>query len=111
MQSFGSPSASLGPCWGRTQQKSSGRLFRRFNRDNDLYQWEVLIIALPDTLYEGGVFRARLTFPKDYPLWPPKMKFITEIQHPNVDKHGDVCFSILHKSGEDKYGYEKPEEC
>ena len=39
------------------------------------------------------------------------MKFITKIQHPNVDKHGDVCFSALHKSGEDKYGYEKPEEC
>lgn len=62
--------------------------------DNDLYRWEVLIIGPPDTLYEGGVFKAHLTFPKDYPLRPPKMKFITEIWHPN----------------EDKYGYEKPEE-
>lgn len=32
---------------------------------------------------EGGVFKAHLTFPKDYPLRPPKMKFITEIWHPN----------------------------
>ncbi|KAH0511472.1 Rabankyrin-5 [Microtus ochrogaster] len=38
------------------------------------------------------------------------MKFITEIWHPNVDKNGDVCISILHEPGEDKYGYEKPEE-
>ncbi|XP_051847498.1 ubiquitin-conjugating enzyme E2 G1 [Antechinus flavipes] len=78
--------------------------------DNDLYRWEVLIIGPPDTLYEGGVFKAHLTFPKDYPLRPPKMKFITEIWHPNVDKNGDVCISILHEPGEDKYGYEKPEE-
>ncbi|KAG5837581.1 hypothetical protein ANANG_G00240850 [Anguilla anguilla] len=78
--------------------------------DNDLYRWEVLIIGPPDTLYEGGVFKAHLTFPKDYPLRPPKMKFITEIWHPNVDKSGDVCISILHEPGEDKYGYEKPEE-
>uniref|UniRef100_A0AAX7TL24 Ubiquitin-conjugating enzyme E2 G1 n=1 Tax=Astatotilapia calliptera TaxID=8154 RepID=A0AAX7TL24_ASTCA len=78
--------------------------------DSDLYRWEVLIIGPPDTLYEGGVFKAHLTFPKDYPLRPPKMKFITDIWHPNVDKNGDVCISILHEPGEDKYGYEKPEE-
>lgn len=27
-----------------------------------------------------------------------------------VAKNGDVCISILHEPGEDKYGYEKPEE-
>ncbi len=27
-----------------------------------------------------------------------------------VDKNGDVCISILHEPGEDKWGYEKPEE-
>ncbi|KAF3813428.1 hypothetical protein GH733_018581 [Mirounga leonina] len=27
-----------------------------------------------------------------------------------IDKNGDVCISILHEPGEDKYGYEKPEE-
>ncbi|KAM7067408.1 ubiquitin-conjugating enzyme E2 G1 isoform 2-T2 [Molossus nigricans] len=60
--------------------------------DNDLYRWEVLIIGPPDTLYEGGVFKAHLTFPKDYPLRPPKMKFITEIWHPN----GFWQFFLLH---------------
>lgn len=38
---------------------------------------------------EGGVFKAHLTFPKDYPLRPPKMKFITEIWHPN-GKYGII---------------------
>ena len=27
-----------------------------------------------------------------------------------MSKEGDVCISILHEPGEDKYGYEKPEE-
>lgn len=78
--------------------------------DNDIYKWEVLLIGPQDTLFEGGFFKVHLTFPSDYPLRPPKMKFITEIWHPNVAKNGDVCISILHEPGEDKFGYEKPEE-
>jgi ubiquitin-conjugating enzyme E2 G1 len=78
--------------------------------DDDIYRWEVLVIGPPDTYFEGGFFKAHLTFPKEYPHKPPKMKFITEIWHPNIDKTGDVCISILHEPGEDKYGYEKPEE-
>ena len=27
-----------------------------------------------------------------------------------VEKNGDVCISILHDPGEDKWGYERPEE-
>lgn len=27
-----------------------------------------------------------------------------------VAKNGEVCISILHEPGEDKYGYERPEE-
>ena len=32
---------------------------------------------------EGGFFKAHLIFPREYPLRPPKMKFITDIWHPN----------------------------
>ena len=135
---------------------------------------------------EGGFFKAHLLFPKEYPQKPPKMKFVSEMWHPNgkrmaiivlskdnnvsskrthththtrthsrthtcsnfktntlvlkhtharthtlmihkhshthththtydindltVDKNGDVCISILHDPGEDKWGYERPEE-
>jgi len=41
---------------------------------------------------------------------PPKMKFTTEIWHPNVYPTGEVCISILHPPGEDEYGYEKSAE-
>ena len=33
----------------------------------------------------GGFFRALLTFPSEYPLLPPKMKFVTPIFHPNSE--------------------------
>jgi Ubiquitin-conjugating enzyme len=32
---------------------------------------------------------AHLYFPKEYPLRPPRMKFVTEIWHPNIDANGD----------------------
>lgn len=78
--------------------------------DDDIYEWDVMIIGPPDTFYEGGYFKARLSFPKEYPQRPPKMKFVADMWHPNVEKNGDVCISILHEPGEDKWGYEKPEE-
>lgn len=35
------------------------------------------------TCFEGGIFPAKLIFPPDYPLSPPKMQFICEMFHPN----------------------------
>lgn len=82
------------------------------------------------TCFEGGVFPARLIFPPDYPLSPPKMKFTCEMFHPNsecppmrivcpsdvakslflshfpVFADGRVCISILHAPGDDPMGYE-----
>ncbi|XP_056146366.1 ubiquitin-conjugating enzyme E2 G1-like isoform X2 [Lampris incognitus] len=78
--------------------------------DDDIYHWEVVIMGPQDTMFEGGLFKAMLTFPRDYPLNPPKMRFITDMWHPNVAVTGEVCISILHAPGEDKYGYERPEE-
>ena len=62
------------------------------------------------TVYEGGVFTARLTFPSDYPLSPPKMQFVSDMFHPNVYPDGRVCISILHAPGEDPLGYESISE-
>ena len=32
---------------------------------------------------------------------------ISDVWHPNIEKNGDVCISILHEPGDDAYGYEK----
>jgi len=78
--------------------------------DDNIYKWEILIIGPTDSLYEGGYFTAHLTFPEEYPQRPPKLKFISDMWHPNVGKDGHVCISILHEPGDDKYGYEKASE-
>ncbi|KAH9981994.1 ubiquitin-conjugating enzyme/RWD-like protein [Russula compacta] len=74
--------------------------------ESNLYEWEIMIIGPVDTLYEGGFFKARLTFPPEFPDLPPKMRFITPMWHPNIYPNGDVCISILHAPGNDQYGYE-----
>mmetsp|Transcript_21478 Transcript_21478/g.55800 ORF Transcript_21478/g.55800 Transcript_21478/m.55800 type:complete len:127 (-) Transcript_21478:718-1098(-) len=59
------------------------------------------MVGPEDSLYEGGFFNAEMKFPQDYPNHPPKLKFTTDIWHPNVFGSGEVCISILHPPGND----------
>ncbi|TRY72017.1 hypothetical protein TCAL_09606 [Tigriopus californicus] len=78
--------------------------------DENYFEWEAAITGPQDTVFEDGVFIARLTFPQDYPLNPPKMKFMSKIFHPNIYADGRVCISILHAPGDDPMGYEQSSE-
>ncbi|KAJ3148306.1 Ubiquitin-conjugating enzyme E2 7 [Geranomyces michiganensis] len=78
--------------------------------EEDFFTWEALISGPVDTPYEGGVFEATITFPKDYPLSPPVMKFVSPMFHPNVYSDGTVCISILHPPGDDPHQYEHASE-
>ncbi|KAF8437793.1 ubiquitin-conjugating enzyme/RWD-like protein [Terfezia claveryi] len=78
--------------------------------EDNLFEWECLIQGPDDTPFEGGVFPATLSFPKDYPLSPPKMRFTCEMFHPNIYKDGTVCISILHPPGDDPNQYESASE-
>ncbi|RUS20639.1 ubiquitin-conjugating enzyme E2 G2-like protein [Endogone sp. FLAS-F59071] len=51
--------------------------------EDNFFVWEALIAGPDGTPYEGGIFPATLTFPRDYPLSPPTMKFTCEMFHPN----------------------------
>lgn len=75
-----------------------------------LYEWKVYIEGPKDTCYEGGVFQLQLSFPKDYPMSPPTLKFLSDFWHPNVYNDGKVCMSILHPPGEDAMSGELAEE-
>lgn len=101
--------------------------------ESNYFLWEAVIMGPEDTYYEGGVFTAILTFPSDYPMSPPKMRFTCPMWHPNsllilpsppqqtpfvaelithlffdstVFPSGDVCISILHPPGADPNQYE-----
>ena len=78
--------------------------------DNDFYKWTVCFTGPEDTIYEGGFFKAILTFPDDFPQNPPEMKFITEMWHPNIYKDGRVCISILHSPGVDRFNEQESAE-
>lgn len=47
--------------------------------ESDFFTWEALIAGPSETPFEGGVFSAFLSFPRDYPLSPPKVRRITTL--------------------------------
>ena len=62
--------------------------------DNPRY-FKVVIAGPSSSAYEGGVFNLELFLPEEYPMAPPKVRFLTRIYHPNVDKIGRICLDIL----------------
>jgi len=78
--------------------------------EENFFEWEAAITGPEGTYFEDGVFIAQLSFPQDYPLNPPKMKFKSDLFHPNIYPDGRVCISILHPPGNDPLGYESSNE-
>lgn len=57
--------------------------------------FKVVVAGPKDSPYEGGTFNLELFLPEEYPMAPPKVRFMTKIYHPNIDKLGRICLDIL----------------
>jgi ubiquitin-conjugating enzyme E2 N len=64
------------------------------HEDNARY-FNVIIQGPDSSPYEGGTFKLELFLPEDYPMAPPKVRFLTKIYHPNIDRLGRICLDIL----------------
>ncbi|KAF3422775.1 hypothetical protein E2986_02376 [Frieseomelitta varia] len=58
--------------------------------------WQATITGPVGSPYEGGLFYLYLQVPCSYPLYPPVVRFLTKILHPNVSRHGDVGIDSIH---------------
>lgn len=93
-----------------------------------MFEWSVALICLnTDSLYYGGYFKAKMTFPSNYPYQPPSkwapfvshshtihrvaaFKFLRPLYHPNIYPDGRLCISILHPPGDDEQSGETAAE-
>ncbi len=63
--------------------------------EENLRYFDVQVEGPGDSAYEGGEFSLELFLPEDYPMAPPRVRFLTKIYHPNIDKLGRICLDIL----------------
>ena len=61
----------------------------------NLRYFDVKLDGPADTPYAGGVFKLELFLPDGYPMEPPKVRFLTKIYHPNIDRVGRICLDVL----------------
>mmetsp|Transcript_10705 Transcript_10705/g.32777 ORF Transcript_10705/g.32777 Transcript_10705/m.32777 type:complete len:158 (+) Transcript_10705:409-882(+) len=63
--------------------------------EEDLFIWCATVFGPPETPWEGGIYSLRLTFSENYPEKPPRVRFTSEMFHPNVYSDGTLCLDII----------------
>ena len=79
--------------------------------DGSPFQREPVVlfsVFTPLTSDEGGIFKLELFLPEEYPMAPPKVRFLTKIYHPNIGEpspHLVDRFSSPVKTSSDGYAW------
>ena len=76
-----------------------GGIYLRLINEDNLYEWNALVVGPKDTPYEGGFYMFKIKVNQEYPFVPPHVDFLTtdgQIRfNPNLYQNGKVCLSIL----------------
>lgn len=72
--------------------------------EEDITDVQAAIEGPAGTPYEGGLFRMKLVFGRDFPAAPPQGFFLTKIFHPNVAKNGAICVNTLKRDWKPDHG-------
>mmetsp|Transcript_28241 Transcript_28241/g.72002 ORF Transcript_28241/g.72002 Transcript_28241/m.72002 type:complete len:157 (-) Transcript_28241:513-983(-) len=63
--------------------------------EDNMYVWNATVFGPDESPWEGGIFSLRITFSERYPEKPPRVRFTSEMFHPNVYSDGTLCMDII----------------
>lgn len=63
-----------------------------YQKDDDLKSLIATITGPSGSPYENGLFKILIEV-ENYPFDPPKIKFLTQVYHPNIDNGGRICMN------------------
>jgi ubiquitin-protein ligase len=80
----------------KEMQKSNNDMCKASpTNETDLYHWTAVIFGPKETPFENGIFKLNISFPSNYPISPPDVRFETKMIHPNIYDSGKICLDIL----------------
>lgn len=71
--------------------------------DDNIYKWHIAVNGPDGTPYQGGTFLLRIEIPPNYPFASPSAIFETMVYHPNINKKGEMCISMLDNNWKPSY--------
>ncbi|KAI9813436.1 MAG: hypothetical protein M1827_004111 [Pycnora praestabilis] len=87
------------------EERNPALLFLGPVSDEQMLQWEAVMVGVGGSAYEGGLWKLDIRIPQNYPLAPPEIRFVTPICHPNVHfklttalvpkQTGEICLDLL----------------
>lgn len=73
----------------------------------DGYAMEIeYTMQVAEGIYEGRTLQFCLRVPNAYPFRPPKLRCLSDVFHPNIDRDGNVCMEILRLGWRPSHGLE-----